>query len=70
MQPIDAFSRLKKDGEFTEKVDGAEFIWYWYTIGGGYRCMARRTTDPLNAPTIYREFFVNDNSSLIPKRYF
>lgn len=71
LAPIDAFSRLKKDGEFIERVDDKEIFWYWHLVGGGHRIMARRyLTDGTNAPTLYREFFISEPNPLTPKRYF
>lgn len=69
LTPNDAFNRLKKDGAFVEETDNVSIHWYWHTIGGGFKCMARRNLDGNAIPTIFREFHIND-VPLTPKRYF
>ena len=63
MSPMDAFTRLKKDGPFFEE----NIHWYWHSLGGGFKCMARRVDD--YAPTFYREFHVGEPPPL-RKSYF
>ncbi|MDE1830384.1 MAG: hypothetical protein KGI25_08675 [Thaumarchaeota archaeon] len=69
LTPMDAFGRLKKSGAFVDKTSEPHQLWFWHVIGGGFECMARRNADGSGAPTIYREFHIND-SPLYPKRYF
>lgn len=66
LSPMDAFSRLKKDGPFVEE---ATISWYWHTIGNGFKCMARRNVGSNGAPTLYREFHVSEPPPL-RKSYF
>lgn len=67
LSPMDAFSRLKKDGVFLETADNIQ--WYWHSVGGGFKCMASRNLNGNGAPTVYREFHVAEPPSL-RKVYF
>ncbi len=65
LSPNEAFVRLRNGGAFA--VD--EMMWYWHQLGNGFKIMACRSADGLNAPTLFHEFHEKE-APLTPKRYF
>lgn len=60
LTPNEAFLRLKKDGAFIEERDRVYTQWYWHPIGLGHKIMARWNLDGSGAPTLYREFHIEE----------
>jgi len=57
MELSEKFTRLRNTGPF---VDNAN-LWYWHTLTNGFKIMACRTADGIGAPTLYNEFYFNEN---------